>query len=160
MIVCLPRCACPAVAPACLTPPQGEPLLPDQQEVFLLPGEWLHVPLPQYEHIKRNLWVSRKRPTRLHKEEISVCYCSPPQLQYDDTGRPIALGGCVEGCLNRMSSIHCDQRSCPCGDLCSNKPFHMLKMPKLQTFLTENRCAPAVGWERPGPSVHSSGGRW
>jgi hypothetical protein len=49
------------------------------------------------------------------------------------------LTGCNENCLNRLSFIHCDPRTCPCGQLCSNKPFHLLKAPQLDVFLTENR---------------------
>jgi hypothetical protein len=49
------------------------------------------------------------------------------------------LTGCGENCLNRLSFIHCDPRTCPCGQLCSNKPFHLLKAPQLDVFLTENR---------------------
>lgn len=29
--------------------------------------------------------------------------------------------GCGENCLNRLSNILCDPRSCPCGDRCSNR---------------------------------------
>ena len=47
--------------------------------------------------------------------------------------------GCGEDCLNRMSYIHCDPRTCPCGQFCTNKPFHFLKPPPLDTFLTTNR---------------------
>lgn len=39
-----------------------------------------------------------------------------------------ALVGCGEHCLNRLSFIHCDPRTCPCGLHCSNKPFHQLKV--------------------------------
>ncbi|KAK9830440.1 hypothetical protein WJX72_011758 [[Myrmecia] bisecta] len=49
--------------------------------------------------------------------------------------------GCPEGCENRAMYMHCDQRLCPCGELCSNRPFHLLKPPKVSIFLTENR-----GW--------------
>lgn len=47
--------------------------------------------------------------------------------------------GCTDGCLNRLSFIHCDPRTCPCGTACTNKPFHLLKAPPLEVFLTENR---------------------
>lgn len=49
------------------------------------------------------------------------------------------LVGCTENCLNRLSYIHCDPRTCPCGTACTNKPFHLLKPPPLETFLTDNR---------------------
>jgi hypothetical protein len=38
-----------------------------------------------------------------------------------------------------MSYIHCDPKTCPCGSDCSNQPFHRVKGPKLETFLTEDR---------------------
>lgn len=47
--------------------------------------------------------------------------------------------GCDHDCLNRLSFIHCDPRTCPCGQYCSNKPFHLLKAPELDVFLTVNR---------------------
>lgn len=49
------------------------------------------------------------------------------------------LVGCTENCLNRLSYIHCDPRTCPCGTACTNKPFHLLKAPPLEVFLTDNR---------------------
>ena len=60
-------------------------------------------------------------------------------------GIPRVTGnGCLDCCVNRGSYVHCDSRSCPCGELCGNKPFHLLKTPRIQTFLTENRCAGAA----------------
>lgn len=47
--------------------------------------------------------------------------------------------GCGPDCLNRHSYIHCDIKSCPCGDACSNRPFHKLRQPKSEVFLTQNR---------------------
>ena len=51
-----------------------------------------------------------------------------------------APSGCaLGGCLNRLSFIHCDARSCPCGDACSNRAFHALPGPRMEAFATENR---------------------
>jgi SET domain-containing protein len=57
-----------------------------------------------------------------------------------------------------MSYIYCDTKSCPCGEHCSNLPFHRIKPPPVETFLTENRGygvrakAPIrKGARRPGP---------
>ena len=47
----------------------------------------------------------------------------------------------------QVSYVHCDPRSCACGELCSNRPFHLLKSPLLQTFLTENRCGQILAVE-------------
>ena len=47
--------------------------------------------------------------------------------------------GCGAECFNRTCLTTCDQRVCPCGPSCSNRPFHQLKSPKTDTTLTENR---------------------
>mmetsp|Transcript_21384 Transcript_21384/g.64125 ORF Transcript_21384/g.64125 Transcript_21384/m.64125 type:complete len:1271 (-) Transcript_21384:161-3973(-) len=122
--------------------PECGPLLPDCQESFVPPGEWLNVRPPQYEHIKRSVWLSKRRPGRQHKDNVSVCYCVPPDTEHDAQGLQASVpghAGCKAGCLNRQSFVHCDPRACPCGEQCGNKPFHLLKMPRIQTFLTENR---------------------
>lgn len=117
------------------------------------PGEWLMIPHPVYEPIKRNAWVNAKRPGRLHREEISICSCTPPELQYGENGAPMAReAGCTgpvtedgsaptsTGCRNRQAMIHCDPKTCPCGELCSNKAFHLMGTgPVIQALLTENR---------------------
>lgn len=108
---------------------QANPLLPPNPEIFQLPKGWLMNRPPRYEPLKRNVWVSKPRPKRQPKDEISVCMCPPNKVPH-----------CSESCLNRLSLIHCDTKSCPCGELCTNKPFHMLKMPKMEAFKTENRC--------------------
>ena len=41
----------------------------------------------------------------------------------------------------RLSFIHCDARTCPCGDRCSNRPFVALPPPDMEVFLTANK-----GW--------------
>lgn len=63
--------------------------------------------------------------------------CRPERVCLPDGTE--TLVGCGEHCLNRLSFIHCDPRTCPCGPLCSNKPFHLLQAPQLEVFLTENR---------------------
>lgn len=49
-----------------------------------------------------------------------------------------ARTGCGEDCLNRHSYIHCDPKMCPAGPACSNLPFHRLKPPRMEVFLTDN----------------------
>ena len=61
----------------------------------------------------------------------------PKRIRQPDGSELIV--GCTDGCLNRLSFIHCDPRTCPCGTACTNKPFHLLKAPPLEVFLTENR---------------------
>ncbi|WIA08181.1 hypothetical protein OEZ85_007634 [Tetradesmus obliquus] len=92
---------------------------------------------PKFEYLKRNLFVSRERPKRMPKDDVSVCNCRVEKVVLPDGSE--ALTGCGDNCLNRLSFIHCDPRTCPCGQACSNKPFHLLKAPQLDVFLTENR---------------------
>ena len=49
--------------------------------------------------------------------------------------------GCGDECFNRSCHTTCDQRVCPCGPSCSNRPFHLLTSPRTKIVLTENR-----GW--------------
>ena len=49
--------------------------------------------------------------------------------------------GCGEGCLNRLSFIHCDQKTCPAGERCSNRPFYQLDCPNVEVYLTKDK-----GW--------------
>ncbi|KAF5826675.1 hypothetical protein DUNSADRAFT_2393, partial [Dunaliella salina] len=102
---------------------------------------WLLARPPRYEHIKRNVWVSRMRPKRITSKDVSRCTCRPPYVTPDPTQPHVKqLGwGCAENCLNRHSYIHCDPKSCPCGEACSNRPFHLLKGPSMEAFLTDNR---------------------
>lgn len=96
---------------------------------------------PEYTHLRQNFW-NVPRPKRLSKEDSSVCCCSPG---IENCSGNVAVGsvlsGCGHECLNRLSYIHCDQKTCPCGILCANKPFHQLEMPKMEVFLTSSK-----GW--------------
>jgi hypothetical protein len=58
---------------------------------------------------------------------------SPPHPTHPCSAKTFTLpdgtqgrAGCGENCLNRVMKIHCDQKTCPCGEHCSNKPFHQL----------------------------------
>jgi hypothetical protein len=65
----------------------------------------------------------------------------PPSSAVDADGICIPRDGCGEGCLNRLSFIHCDKTTCPCGERCSNRPFHQLECPSMEVFLTRDK-----GW--------------
>ncbi|GAB4819069.1 hypothetical protein N2152v2_006115 [Parachlorella kessleri] len=54
---------------------------------------------------------------------------------------PPPRDGCGDNCLNRLSLIHCDSRTCPCGERCSNRPFWQLDQPGMEVFLTDTK-----GW--------------
>lgn len=109
---------------------------------------------PSYSHVTRNVWTV-PRPKGHKWDEVSVCSCYPvptfleemdalgenrpanlPEVQGDSV-----LQGCGTSCLNRVSFIHCNKKICPCGDMCQNKPFHMLDSPKMEVFLTSSK-----GW--------------
>ncbi|EFJ47578.1 histone H3 Lys 36 methyltransferase/ASH1 [Volvox carteri f. nagariensis] len=118
--------------------PQPEPLLPAQDQSFALPRDWLVTRPPRYEPIRRNVWLSRNKPKRLPKDEINICACRPPPFAAPGE---LQRMGCAQNCLNRLSSVLCDAKLCPCGELCSNRSLHLLRQPKTEVFLTENR-----GW--------------
>eukprot|EP00879_Flechtneria_rotunda_P017339 GHRR01018163.1.p1 GENE.GHRR01018163.1~~GHRR01018163.1.p1 ORF type:complete len:1141 (+),score=450.05 GHRR01018163.1:168-3590(+) len=157
--------AAAAAAAHMLTPPNPQldalnahllqlgPVLPEQQlgqldSGFTLPREVLLNRPPKFEWLKRNLFVSKERPKRLPKDEVSVCNCRvEPVVLPDGTEH---LVGCGEHCLNRLSYIHCDPRTCPCSVYCQNKPFHLLKAPQLDVFLTES-CGHGVRVTAPLP---------
>lgn len=116
---------------------ESGPRLPEQPEPMKLPRSyWMNKP-PQYEEVQKNKYVSRSRPKRLHKEQINVCSCEV-RIEVGPVGEPVEVG-CGDNCLNRLSYIHCDPRTCPTGDKCRNLPFHLLPKLDLEVFLTENR---------------------
>lgn len=69
---------------------------------------------------------------------MPFCLCLRLEVVRDEHGNEHRVG-CHDNCLNRLSYIHCDPRTCPCAADCTNKPFHLLKMPKMEVFLTDNR---------------------
>lgn len=48
---------------------------------------------------------------------------------------------CGEECIHRTLKMFCDARVCPAGPTCSNRPFHLLKGPKVEPVPTPGR-----GW--------------
>lgn len=117
---------------------------------------------PEYVHVSRNAWTV-PRPRQLKTDEIEVCNCYPVPMSVDSkrrlgikmdgkmsansgtadgtTNAPPKLIGCGHDCLNRTSFMHCSPKACPCGDLCTNKPFYKLETPQLEMILTKNK-----GW--------------
>eukprot|EP00798_Chlamydomonas_sp_ICE-L_P026932 gene26932-4554_t len=111
-------------------------------EFFCLPKEWLANKPPEYDPIRRNIWVSLPRPKRLNKVEFSICMCTPSSAAAIvlEGEEDVVVRGCTDaGCLNRLSYIHCDPKTCPSGELCSNRPFHQLEGPPMEAFPTEGR---------------------
>mmetsp|Transcript_36976 Transcript_36976/g.93364 ORF Transcript_36976/g.93364 Transcript_36976/m.93364 type:complete len:1482 (-) Transcript_36976:452-4897(-) len=93
--------------------------------------------LPEYEAIKRNVYLATDRPKRLPKSEVQVCSCAPTR---DSAGT--GLIGCSANCQNAAAFLTCDTRLCPCGLYCSNQPFALRPLPKLRVFHTGG----ARGW--------------
>nr|CAB3450032.1 unnamed protein product [Digitaria exilis] len=82
------------------------------------------VKAPSWTSIRSNLFLHRHRSTQSIDESM-VCNCKPPQ-----DGRL----GCRDRCLNRILSIECDKRTCPCGEQCSNQKFQRRSYAKLRWF--------------------------
>lgn len=82
------------------------------------------VKAPSWTSIRSNLFLHRNRRTQSIDESM-VCNCKPPQ-----DGRL----GCRDGCLNRLLSIECVKRTCPCGEQCSNQKFQRRSYAKLRWF--------------------------
>nr|CAB3446871.1 unnamed protein product [Digitaria exilis] len=86
--------------------------------------EGVAVKAPSWTSIRSNLFLHRHRSTQSIDESM-VCNCKPPQ-----DGRL----GCRDRCLNRILSIECDKRTCPCGEQCSNQKFQRRSYAKLRWF--------------------------
>jgi hypothetical protein len=65
------------------------------------------------------------------------CPNSPETLVSPDGG--VYVTGCGEDCLNRRTNTLCDPKTCPCGEACTNQPFHMRGVPPAVAFLTRDR---------------------
>jgi hypothetical protein len=139
-VITAPHPALDAAVAALLLRGPG-PVLPAQAGApdtgFVLPRQLLLNRPPKFELLKRNTFVSRERPKRLAKHDVHVCVCRPERVVQPDGSE--VLVGCHRDCLNRLSHIHCDPRTCPCGALCSNRPFHLLRPPPVEVFLTRDR---------------------
>lgn len=101
---------------------------------------------PSYVRLRRSEWVTCKPPKPVPKDASAVCQCAsvrpPPAAAADASpAPPLARTACGAGCLNRSSNTFCDARTCPSGAACSNRPFHLLRMPRAQPFPTQGR-----GW--------------
>jgi len=68
-----------------------------------------------------------------------ACVAAAPAAAVQQAAVP--RKGCGDNCFNRSCHTTCDQRVCPSGASCSNRPFHLLTAPRTKTVLTENR-----GW--------------
>jgi hypothetical protein len=118
--------------------------------------------MPSYVKLRRNEWTRGAQPKPRSKAHSSVCECEPPPefaaaaaasaaaaaaAAGDGDGAPAAKKaraakpptarlGCGGECQNRLTSPFCDSRTCPCGAACSNRPFHLLPLPRTKPFLT------------------------
>ncbi len=97
----------------------------------------LCLPSSPHDLCKRTV-INTQKDCGTDPESSCFCYRRVEVIPGKD-GAPDVRIGCGEGCLNRLSYIHCDPRTCPCGTECSNRPFHLVKMPKMEVFLTDNR---------------------
>eukprot|EP00793_Prasinoderma_coloniale_P005964 PRCOL_00004438-RA len=111
-------------------PGVGEPF--DIFSDFMCPTEVMDITGPKYGKLSRSTWVSAPRCRPVPKADVQVCNCKPAP-----NGGP----SCLEQCLNRQTKTFCHPTLCPCGEACTNKPFHKLKSPPVKVFATEGR-----GW--------------
>jgi|APGre2960657444_1045066.scaffolds.fasta_scaffold00077_6 hypothetical protein len=102
---------------------------------------------PQYVKLRRNEWAPGLRAPKPRNLDLSsVCQCSRPAgAPPPGPGRAKVAAaqrsGCGSDCLNRSMNTFCDPRTCPCGDVCSNRPFQLLPPPKARPLQTQGR-----GW--------------
>ncbi|KAL6780515.1 hypothetical protein ACKKBF_B12805 [Auxenochlorella protothecoides x Auxenochlorella symbiontica] len=132
--------------------------------------------LPSYLHLRSNAYhTPALKPRRLPPDQVDVCSCQPvarlprrAALADDMPAAAVAAavtaaalaphlgspppsrrGGCGPDCLNRLSLTLCDPGTCPAGESCGNRAFHLLPAPRLEVFLTDGkgwgvRCADAL----------------
>ena len=66
---------------------------------------------PPYMQLRRSTYLHHAVREQLLAEDVFVCSCSP------------LTGGCDERCQNRVAQQECEVGTCPCGELCGNRPF-------------------------------------
>ncbi len=126
-----------------------EPVDVKQQPVeALLPGLNLQLPLPQLP-AAASLEPPAAACALRRSAAVSAAAAAPARSASGSLRRAAAANhaaaapqvGCGDSCLNRISFIHCDRATCPCGDRCTNRPFVELASPAMEVFLT-----PDKGW--------------
>ncbi len=105
-------------------------------------------------------------PVQRERLRLGVPQCCYNHLETKQQGQGNLADTSRRGSLcpdHRLSFIHCDYRTCPCGERCSNRPFAALAQPDMEVFLTEDK-----GWgvrarqriPRGTFIVEYAGGRW
>jgi hypothetical protein len=81
------------------------------------------------EFLRWSQWLCSGKPSMIRARDVEKCECQPKEGQT----------GCGHNCLNRHLFTTCDKRVCPCGDSCSNRPFHLLDTPRMKLIDTSDR---------------------
>ncbi|XP_055585107.1 nuclear receptor binding SET domain protein isoform X2 [Uranotaenia lowii] len=89
---------------------------------------------PMYIKIRSNKYVLPLKAPFQGREEMddNICECSPSD--------PDPCGS-SSNCINRALMIECNQKVCPCGDLCQNRAFQSKRYPALSVKRIMNK-----GW--------------
>ncbi|CAI5517392.1 unnamed protein product [Closterium sp. Naga37s-1] len=94
----------------------GKPAVPPPRLVGSGKRAWIRIVENEYLH---------RRPKLQRTDEVLVCQCVPPP-----PGR--REKGCGESCLNRLVSIECQPKLCPCGAACANQQFQQRRYVKVE----------------------------
>ena len=119
---------------------------------------------PSFAHLRRNVWTDGTvKPRRAGKDDVQTCDCVPPQGDGGRAGgsagggagdadparsivrraaasRPVgdastASIACPPGaCINALSRVRCDARSCPAGASCANPEFQLMPPAPIEPF--------------------------
>ena len=111
--------------------------------------ELYQLSLKEYNQIKKNILIDRKKNTNFNDEDDYQCSCKPNKFtqsevdeilrtQYKDRTEE-ELFGC-ENCINKFIFTECGE-NCPCGISCKNKRFQNHEYAEVYPIKTEDR-----GW--------------
>jgi hypothetical protein len=67
----------------------------------------------------------------------SICDCKPPPPESNEMG-------CGDTCINRALQYLCSPKTCPCGEMCSNKSLFKRLTPNLKVFWVRQPTPPPL----------------
>lgn len=79
-----------------------------------------------FREIRTNVYSDSAKPIQC--SDIPKCSCTPKSR-------------CGDDCLNRLTCIECDPKTCPCGDECQNTCIQKRIVVPVERFMTQNK-----GW--------------
>ena len=83
--------------------------------------------LSQFQPIKKNKYLERKRYMLTEKEASSqlICNCQKASAKKNEKSNPMQSFNCGERCINRCVSTECFASTCPSGPFCKNRKFQL-----------------------------------